>query len=354
MNRTLFHRGGVVVLVALAAVASVALPARAATGRADLSGDPVLTGAEKILTYVPSDARATCGRRDPSSFANASYKAAVAVVQCSSPADGVSAVVYALYPDAATMNSDFGSIVPTGLASMSASDGCTGAGTWAYKDQASGGSDACFIDTAQGQDATGKMAWTSDASLILGLAVSLSGDGTALKKWWNASSGPLEQPDSVDFASMLASDRVAAGKALVHQTSKSVSKCKLVDAAGYTPDEASWEWLPWIAAEELCKVPRGVVYYMQATPETAQGYWNALHDQLTDSGYPGTKHPAACNKPRALLNAKNHQIGQVQCWYFHTGLWASWYNQDTGIVGAASADTTPKKIFDYLNRNKLQ
>ncbi|MFI5041851.1 MAG: hypothetical protein ACHQNA_08380, partial [Acidimicrobiales bacterium] len=190
----------------------------------------------------------------------------------------------------------------------------------------------------------------------LDLAASFSHDGTALKDWWNASAGPLEQPDTVQFASILAPDRKAAGRALVKQTSKAVTKCKLRDGLWtfYTPDDPEWAWLPWLAAEELCNVPGGVVYYAQVTPDAAHGFWTAFREHLTDTGYLGTKHPAVCKEPRDLLNAKNKAIGQVQCWYFHTTLWASWYNSKTGVVGAASVDTTPQKIFDYLNKYKIQ
>ncbi len=61
-----------------------------------------------------------------------------------------------------------------------------------------------------------------------------------------------------------------------------------------------------------------------------------------------------CKEPRDLLNAKNQPIGKVQCWYFHTTLWSSWYDSTTGVVGMASASTTPQKIFDYLNKYKIQ
>ncbi len=136
------------------------------------------------------------------------------------------------------------------------------------------------------------MVWTGQASNILGLAASSTNDGAALKNWWNTSSGPLEQPDSVQFASMQAADRKAAGAALVHQTSKFVTKCKLRDAdpSIYTPDDAEWALLPWVAAQELCKIPnRGDVYYTQVTPDTAHGFWIASRRGLTDTGYPSNE-----------------------------------------------------------------
>ena len=353
------HLPGVVVGVlalALVGVGMVAPSAPASTPRARAGGDS-LDSTETLLTYLPSKVRATCVRRDPSSFAQGSYQAALAVVECESPADGIDDLVYALYPDGATLTHDYQTIVPTGLADMAVSDGCTGAGDWSYKDQTPGGNDACFTTTLEGSDPVAEMAWTGQASNILGLAASFTNDGTALKNWWNTSSGPLEQPESVQFASMEAADRKAAGDALVHQTSKFVTKCKLRDAdpSLYTPDDAEWALLPWVAAQELCKTPnRGVVYYTQVTPETARGFWIASRTALTDAGYPGTKHPAACKKARDLLNAKNQPIGKVQCWYFHDTLWANWYDSTTGVVGAASASTTPQKIFDYLNQYRIQ
>jgi hypothetical protein len=345
-----------VLALAAAGLGMVTPAAGATTPQATAESDPALVATEQLLAYVPSDARATCARRDPSSFSSGSYQAAMAVVDCASPTDGVDEVIYALYPQSATLTHDYGSIVPTGLAPMTVSDGCTGAGDWNYKDQTSGGHDACFTITPEGHDPIGEMAWTGEASHILGLAVSTTDNGSALKEWWNKSAGPLEQPDVVKFASIVARDRKAAGKALVKQTSRAVSKCKLRDGVWtlYTPDDAEWAWLPWLSAEELCNVPGGVVYYAQVQPDAAYGFWAAFREHLTDTGYPSTKHPAVCKTPRDLLNVQNQAVGQVHCWYFHTTLWASWYNRETGVVGAVSVATTPQKIYGYLNQHKLQ
>ena len=346
-----------VLALALVGLGAVAPAAPASTPRASASGDPSLEPTETLLTYLPSTVRHTCARRDPSSFAQGSYQAALAVVESAPPAGGIDELVYTLYPEGASLTRDYQTIVPTGLADMSVSDGCTGAGDWVYEDQTPGGNDACFTTTPEGSDPIAEMAWTGQASNILGLAASFTNDGATLKNWWNTSSGPLAQPDPVEFASTVAADRRAAGHTLVRQTSKFVTKCELRDAhvSEYTSDTAEWAWLPWVAAEELCKVPkRGVVYYTQVTPETALGFWISVRDTLTDAGYPGTKHPAACKEPRDLLDAKDQTIGKVQCWYYHSTLWASWYDSTTGVVGAASANTTPQNIFDYLNTYKIQ
>ena len=138
--------------------------------------------------------------------------------------------VYALYPDTETMNAEYQSIVPPGLAPTKVADGCTGAGSWAFGDgNPNEGSEACYSLTVRSGPIS-KMVWTRDSSHILASAATQTTDGDALKAWWRTGTSlVLPQPGTVDFASTDESHRVAAAKALVKQTSKAVTKCKQTD-----------------------------------------------------------------------------------------------------------------------------
>ena len=52
--------------------------------------------------------------------------------------------------------------------------------------------------------------------------------------------------------------------------------------------------------------------------------------------------------------AKGDKVGEVGCWYYHQTLWAAWYDNQTGVVGAASIPgKTAGALLDYLDRTKL-
>ena len=81
------------------------------------------------------------------------------------------------------------------------------------------------------------------------------------------------------------------------------------------------------------------MYLAQLAPGTAHDYWNTFRDNLTDEDY-GPKHPAGVQGPTPLTR-RGEQVGEVACWYYHQALWAAWYDETTGIVGAGCGVEDP-------------
>jgi hypothetical protein len=196
--------------------------------------------------------------------------------------------------------------------------------------------------------------WTSDASNVLGYAYNDKGDGAVLKQWWNDDAGPLAEPESDDDqADLTASGRKAAAAALIEQLPKVVTKCEPRKAATYTDDEPQWAWLPWLSADLDCTGPdKGALSFAQLSPDNVADFWTAFHDELTDEEY-GPKHPAVCKEPTPITR-HGKQVGEVACWYYHQALWAAWYDETTGIFGAALVPkATPQQLLDYVDEHHL-
>lgn len=312
---------------------------------------------QDLIASVPEDHRATCARTDQSDFADGTFEDASALITCFHPTADIESVVYAQYePD--DVANQFDGLVPDDVPEGSGEQ-CPSTGTWHYGDQVdapTAGQVACFLPTASDGTELAWVVWTNDELGILGQAVNVAADGAAAKRWWLDSSGPLAEPDAVTgFADLTPAGRKASGRRLIRQAGSTTTNCKLRDAVidgEYTPDTAEWHWLPWLAAEVICKAPRkGAVYYMQLTPETAPQYWNQARLYLSDEEY-GPEHPAVCDEPQPVTNG-GKQIGEVQCWYYHQTLWASWYDQRRGVVALITANVSPKQLYDYLEDNDL-
>ena len=315
-----------------------------------------IKAAQQLLQYVPSDHRASCSRQVPATFADGNFEDAVAIVKCEHPADAVDSLIYVQYATAAQMATEYTSIVPDGLpASDGTATACPVEATWRYGQGADAGSDACFVATNDNGENVAKMVWTADAPLILGYAFNLDGDSAGIKQWWNDNAGPLASAEAdPGLADLTPAGRKSAGRALIQQAPKALTKCtqRDTDPTVYLDDDAEWAWLPWLSAEVTCKGPgKGTVYYAQVTPDNAEAFWNAFHDTLTDEDY-GPKHPAVCKDPQPLVS-KGDDVGAVVCWYYHQALWAAWYDKTTGIVGGATVPTSPQGILDYVKHNQL-
>lgn len=342
------------VTIAVASSAGLASAAAVPTAKhVDPTVDPSLAAVEGLLTSVPSDAREACYQIDTATAFASAYSDATAGVECDAPAQGVDRVVYLQYPDAATMNAAAGAEKPVGLgaADLNAPDSCSGTATWSYHDGGAGGSDACFSTTVDTRTFA-NIVWTADTPTIFGIATSFTDDGPAVKKWWNSSSGPLETPDDVtNFASSDQKVSAAASKSLVRGAGKAATGCQSTIGL-VAPGDLEWPWLAWMAAAEKCAVPQhGALYLAKLNRGSVSAFEAYLHQYLTDTST--TKHPAACKTPRDVLDSHNKKVGRLECWYQGDTLYAGWYATDTDVVGAVTVNTTPQKIFDYLDKYKL-
>ncbi len=353
-----WRRGVAIALTAFGATAAGGLGA-ATAGTAHAASSNALSGAteaQTLLGYVPSDHRSLCSREDPADFAGGSFESATAIVKCENPADGVDGLVYALYADAGQLADAYQSKIPQGLpAADGTSTSCPAEATWHYVDATTdAGRDACFVVNDSDGNPVAKVVWTADASDILGYAFNDEGDGAAVKQWWNDDAGPLAEPEADDgLADLTAAGRTEAAKALIRRVPKAATKCEPRNAKGYTSHEPEWAWLPWLGAVVNCTSPdKGLAYFAQVTPDTARNYWTAFHDELTDEEY-GPKHPAVCKEPKPITD-HGKQVGELACWYYHQALWAAWYDETTGIVGAAQVpNASPQQLLDYVDEHHL-
>ena len=183
-----------------AALVGVPMPASASVhtfGPVSVKDDPSLAAAQQILSLIPQGDRERCQQIDPTDAVGDEHQAATAGVFCGDPLDpAATTVLYYRYTTTAKLNRDYLRSVPDGTPKSSDTDHslCDGTNTWRFTDHARGGKDACFMVGGT----TPRMVWTADRALLLGLAEGVDpSDGTALKKWWNGSAGPLEHAAKV-------------------------------------------------------------------------------------------------------------------------------------------------------------
>ena len=350
-------------LLALALSMTIALPlgvATAATPAVAPAATPAVRGAgivppsdtesthddETLLSMLPEGIREACYRKQPSSMGNGVGDDAVAAIQCDDPADGVTAAVYLLYPDAATLAAHYAASHDASLPASTDPNACGGTGTWHYDDGTAGGSDACFVDSS-----SSTIVWTADAPLVMGIAFGDPTAGSALRAWWNKSSGPSQTVATVtNFGTGTSKEYKSAQKALV-KSRTGLKACK--DKLGLVaPGDAEWAWYPWIQAADACTGPQGAaVYLVQLDPGSVVAY-EAYYKKNFLIGDAKVTTPAACATRDVLANKKK-TVGKLSCFYAGKTLYATWYASDTGVVGAAHMKTTPKKLLAYLNKQKL-
>jgi len=319
-----------------------------AAGIVSASNDPSTAASETLLSSIAAGDRERCYQRDKDTMANGDYAASLAAVQCDNPADGVDAVVYVQYGAPDAVASRFAAIVPSNIQTTVASSAtsCDGSNAWHYNDNADGGSYACWVDSS-GQ---ATMAWTATGSNILGLAG--AADGPTLKAWWNKSSGPLEQPDTVtNFGTGTRKEYLAATKSLLADEGKAVSGCKSqLDLVA--PGDVNWAWFPWVLASEGCSGPQhATINIAKMDPKSSAAYEQYVVKNVIVSGN-NTSTPKACAS-QDITDKKHKVVGAVRCVYSGENLFASWYTTDTGVVGTVELNTTPKKLFAYLNQHEL-
>jgi hypothetical protein len=329
------------------ATAGTATAATKSAGMISADKDASTNAAETLLSSIAAGDREGCYRRDPATIAQDQFADAVNAVECDSPGDGVAKVVYLQYDDAAKMAAQYAAIVPDDTPALDGSDptACPGSETWTYSDDAPGGDDACFVNNE-----IADMVWTATTPLILGLAI--GSDGTAVKTWWNKSSGPLEKPDTVtNFATGTKQEYAAATKSLLAPHKGVLTKCK--DKLGLlVPSDSEFAFFPWLQSAQACDGPqKGSVYLAKLDPASANAYEIYFIVNTID---PNSKEtiPKGC-ADRDIVDSKKQVVGVLSCRLVGKVLYATWYASDSGVVGAANVAGTPAKTFAYLDKYKL-
>jgi hypothetical protein len=345
-----------VLTVGAPAVAGASAPGRRVTRRRAAADDPSLTAAERLLTYVPADARSDCIRDDAQDTFGDRFASAVGAVTCPSPAKGVDSVSYILEPDTAIMGTDYLNFVGLNPPDQPATtDGCDYSHTWNYHAGGADGSVGCA--SAPGSNL---FIWTANRQKIIGVALSNTSDSKALHTWWNKHSGPLEHAAKVSFASTVPATRAKVAKALIKQTGNATG-CKQLDRTGteFSKGSDGWRYLPWLRASLSCKAPhnQGPMQYFQTVPSVAKRFADQLKASNLNGQKPG-KHAKYCDTPRNLLTKKNKVVGGLQCFYVNGLLWMRWWHTASpapGMVGLMPGDsfTSPQKFEKFLIANHL-
>jgi hypothetical protein len=353
------RRTVVVATVTLAAaLAAVTSPASAsaslhAFGPVSAKDDPGLAAAQQILSLIPQGDRERCQQIDATDALGGDYKAATAGVFCGDPLSPAAAtVLYFRYATTAKLNRDYLRSVPDGTPKSSDTDHslCDGTNTWRFADHVKGGKDACFIVGGT----TPHMVWTTDRALLLGIAEGVDpSDGIALKKWWNGSAGPLEQPAQVtNFGTGTRRQYDAAEQRLRANVSKNVKGCKSTLGL-ISKGDFDWGFFPWIQGSVNCTGPDdGNVLLVKLDPRSAQAFARNYVDNFLGNASDPRSTPAGC-EAKDLLDANQKRVGEVSCVMVGEHLYANWYATDTGVVGSLELDTTPAAMFQYLDQNSL-
>jgi hypothetical protein len=336
----------VAVFLALGVAPGTASARTKSAGIVSADSDANTNAVETLLSSIPSGDRERCYEIDKDRGNNGKYAAASVGAECDAPADGIDTVLYFQYSDPAALATDYAASYPSDTPPASSTTTCDGTQSWTYHGQSTGGDYACFADSST----TSQIVWTATDQRVLGLAG--ASDGAALVKWWNGSSGPLQQPDTVtNFAGPTKKEHDAAAKALLAGVGQGITKCssKLSLVA---PGDAEWAWYAWLQAAEACDAPQhGSVYLAKLDPASVHAY-ETYFARYTIIGDNKSSQPKAC-ADQNIRDDKKKVVGSVGCLYAGKLLYAVWYTTDDGVMGGVHVNTTPKQLFAYLNQNHL-
>ena len=317
-------------------------------GPVSAKDDPNGAALDTLLSWIPARTRYTCYERQVSRLTLPEASKALAAVDCENPVDGVTSVLYMLYPSTAKSTHAYATNLPASVPENenAADDACNVRFVWQFGKKEAGNA-ACYVAT---DDNTAVMLWTGDAAHILAFAN--GPDVAAVRQWWNGQSGPTSTAAKItDFGANTPKTSKAASKALLANVGSDVKGCKSTIGL-VAPGDFDWAYYVWISAAEQCGGPQdGDIILVKINPKSAASFYD-YYTRLYVVGDQTSSTPDGCAE-QDLDDTNNKPVGKISCVMVGKDLYANWYNSDTGVVGSVQLNVSPTDLYTYLGDNKL-